>query len=261
MLDEALAHQLSDAVAATGHSPALDFLLSHARPCIYVIEGPQAQGKPDVTSRTGGDPDLAADTPWPFGIDRHHRPQGSADFIAQLSFAEIPRVQGLPLPEAGLLSMFVRRLGGNTVVALYEARPLDALSRRPSPQDIIEDPRVIEDPAPIAFRPGIDLPFDRAGFEIELFDRCGRTEPSGDLRAALLNHGTIGQIGGYAIDDGRDLASRAPREQGDPTTRGDSDWLLLFRLHLFEVVQLMVYIRPADLAARDFTRVWSTGVP
>ncbi|HEX8522317.1 MAG TPA: DUF1963 domain-containing protein [Tepidisphaeraceae bacterium] len=256
MLDASLAHKLWNAAAETGHTPIVDFLLSHARPCIYLVEGPDAEGGVGVSSRMGGDPDLGGDTAWPSGIDPSHQPAGSADFIAQLSFAQAPRVPGLPLPEIGLLSVFVRRLGGNTAVALYETRPLDALSRRAAPQDMIEEPRIIEEPCEIGFRSGIDLPFDRAGFERELFERCGRKESWGDLRAALGGDGTIGQIGGYAIEDGRDLAARAPRR-----TPGDSDWLLLLRLHLFEVVQLMIYIRPEDLAARDFNRVWSTGVP
>jgi uncharacterized protein YwqG len=86
-----------------GLSRIADQIEAAAKPSIYLTSGEESE---DPTSRLGGRPNLPKQMKWPVWK------RAPLPFVAQLDLAEIPKIEGLPLPSSGSLHFFYE--GGET---------------------------------------------------------------------------------------------------------------------------------------------------
>src|SRR4051794_17288699 len=102
MLRKTLRDHFAKAAAAAKLKSKTDALLEHAQECVHFFESPRTKPKPGL-SHIGGDPDLPDSPDWPKGLDDRGKPAGHADFLAQFDLAQLPAIDGLPLPHTGHL--------------------------------------------------------------------------------------------------------------------------------------------------------------
>lgn len=194
------------------------------------------------SSRLGGDPDLASNTPWP-QVDG--RPLA---FVAQLDLAALALVGcAPPLPAEGLLSLFVlpSDIGfGNTFAVLYAPSDSHLESAQP-PAALADGDRFVA----LALRPGHELslppPTARA------VQRLGLSDAEAAAYAEIVAHGDQPMH--------RVLGHPALIQTSDPRD-DDAELMLLMQIdsedangmHWGDCGRLYVWITARDLAARRF---------
>lgn len=156
----------------------------HARPAIAITRTRDDMRRGG--SRFGGAPDLPVGAEWPM------HGKGPYRFIAQIDLAELPALASNPLPQHGLLSLFVgddpsgddRDLfwgdPGYAVALLTE--PGAALAPRPPPPEVDAGTATA-----IAFAPTLDIPHDRYQVAAWPFDDDA-SDAYDALRGALHGH-------------------------------------------------------------------------
>jgi uncharacterized protein YwqG len=90
---------LDEQIAQHGLASCRDAIIESLRPAIRAIPRLDKPAQDDG-SRYGGRPLVEQGFEWPHGYD------GPLTFMAQINCAEIPRLPGITLPEAGLLQFF-----------------------------------------------------------------------------------------------------------------------------------------------------------
>jgi hypothetical protein len=243
--------------AESGFSNATELLLREARPCGYLIPTGNTDDFPMGATRMGGAPDLTSDRVWPTGLQDDDLESKNAQFLVQINLGDLAPIHDLVLPHIGLLSVFIRRVAGIQATLYFEAASHGSLERREPPSELIEDSPLVDEPEGLSLQSGFDLPFGRDGFEDELHGLCPNASES-KLRKMVSPPRAKGQVGGYAFDDrGRDMAIWA----ASADARTPSDWMLLLKFHLFDVIYLLIYCRRSDLMRGDFSRVRIGGLP
>ena len=148
-----------------------DYIVAQAAPCYaVVVDGPDAYTATGNT-RFGGDPDLPPAYPWPCDGDPNDTDSRFSNFIAQINFAELPRLAApAGLPSQGLLYLFVRSMESAaepvTLDALYFAGSLSSLRRveAPAPNRLCDEYLVDLQPQKTRVVPSISLPHYRKDF-------------------------------------------------------------------------------------------------
>jgi hypothetical protein len=179
----------------------------------------------------GGDPDLPAGATWPQGTPLEHReqpPRTNAIFLAQLNLADLPRWDGFPLPEAGLLSFFLTRVPESEAGSLHvrlipPGTPLCRLET-PDPSTLVDAYNERFHPRKVKAALGISLPVHDKPFRQRIEALCaasdeptaeeyldesliemdGRVAPGGKWFAQLLGY-AVGSVA-YEPDHHRQIA-------------------------------------------------------
>ena len=212
-----------------------DELMAEARECVHVHYGKPAKRVALGASRIGGNPDLPESVEWPDGM-HGGKAGGKAEFLAQFNLAELPEVEGLGLPRAGHLWLFVRdtSLCDPPVAVMYrdegEALAPRTKPGKPSKRDFgWRDLKM----APLKFSPGVSLPFSSKAFARKWESRSLPDDALNDLREALggdldsygPRDGIDGQIGGYSYQAEHDLCREIAIEQlGKPEYVYADEW-------------------------------------
>ncbi|WP_251858462.1 DUF1963 domain-containing protein [Herbiconiux sp. L3-i23] len=212
-------------------------LVEIARPAAYLGVEPASAGEPQG-SRLGGQPWLAAETPWP--TDEQGRPM---QFVLQIAVDDIPSEwAGRPLrpaswPGDGLLALFVGMSASSFDIphrVLLTSRSEGALREAPLSMEPTRLEVVFLDEVPSAaltVRPGWDLPrwasdewahLDEEVFEGE-HDAVGYESLEGLLNP-LSSADTIGRLFGHVAGVGAD-----PREDIEGRPEGTA-WQHLLTL-------------------------------
>jgi uncharacterized protein YwqG len=113
ILPSPLEKSLRREIATAELGPAAEFIVSRALPCVRFTDAGEMRTQRIGGTRFGGEPDLPQGEAWPQGSPvENGGPPGrtEANFLAQINLADLPKWQGCPLPEAGLLSFFLTRV-------------------------------------------------------------------------------------------------------------------------------------------------------
>jgi hypothetical protein len=112
MIRRELADRLVKEARRAGMRTGIDLLLAEARECAYIRRSKRSGARDEKAgaSHVGGWPDLPKDVEWPAGLDEKRKPHGHARFLAQINLADVPQVEGVPLPRRGHLWVFLRSL-------------------------------------------------------------------------------------------------------------------------------------------------------
>lgn len=214
-------------------------------------------------SKVGGAPYRPKNTPWPTAPDGR-----DLFFLAQLNFAEMPRLE--PFPEKGILQFFISDddLYG---MDFDDGENPDTFRVEFFPEPVMDEKQLVA-PAPLRdhdllphhpdesyplrfemaeeFMPATDYRFWQT-FGADFFQQFGEQEwtLTDEFNRAVNSQGH--KIGGYAY-----FTQDDPRRPEDPM-------VLLFQLDSDEKMDLMwgdmgvghFFIREKDLLARDFSRV------
>jgi hypothetical protein len=216
MISDLSREHLGGLARRTGFGSAVDLIFAEARECVYFANAADRwpEDERPGASRIGGLPDLPEGVDWPHGVNLEDQPWGFATFLAQFDLADLPEVDGLPLPRRGGLWLFARRWGYThaPMVAIYDAAPRN-LRPRPAPEGDWPEggPRAFR-ATPLRFRRGVSLPLYRRSFR-EALEAVGDDEDGlHDLVLALPGGESDGQVGGYSseteLDPYRHLAFR-----------------------------------------------------
>lgn len=196
---------------------ASDAILQNSSECHAMV----ATGPDDYTTlgntRFGGVPDLPTNVPWPSGSDPD-RPSYS-NFVAQINFSELPRLEEDVLPSSGILYLFVRHLDSAAAPVILDAIFHDGgsstLRRHPCPsQESLCDEYLVDlAPHRIESIPSVSIASFRRKFRQQI--ESSTVEIDGDdggmrlieLESDLHRDAQIGQILGYAntCDEQEDL--------------------------------------------------------
>ena len=136
MIRENFREQLITSAKKRGLGKAVDLLLAEAQECAYITIAKRRRPSDDEpgASRIGGMPDLPRNAQWPCGLDKNGKPFGYARFLAQFNLADIPALEGLPLPKRGHLWLFFQSLEDyNTihVAAIHDPNSKGLHTRKP----------------------------------------------------------------------------------------------------------------------------------
>lgn len=209
MVRQSIRERLVHFVRANAGEEFLELILNEAKECVDIFVRDNVPANTLGTSRLGGLPDLPADQVWPKGLDEHGKPWRYADFLAQLNFEEIPRMDGLPLPPKGHLWLFMRGWRNTQVslAAISELKSSSPLFVRELPTETewavfptlgLEDDRpMTTGTLPLRFEIGISLPFGKREF-VDAFGHAPRLANA--LYDAFQPSCLQGRIGGYAYD-------------------------------------------------------------
>src|SRR5688572_14127434 len=168
MIREELRRQVMDAAKNAGAGQATtELVLAHAAECAYVsapIKRLARDGKPGA-SRMGGLPDLPEHVEWPTATGETAKRRSHADFLAQFNLSEVPDLEGLALPRAGFMWVFVRDWHGDELAVIYDPAS-ESLKRRAVPAKAAKGGGGRNMPAtPIRFKRGVSLPVHRRSFQ------------------------------------------------------------------------------------------------
>jgi hypothetical protein len=258
MIRQTLAARLKK--LAKGAGEGLDLLMSEARECVYLFPEPLPEQVGTGLSRLGGDPDLAPDIEWPTGFGEQGQVVPEAPFLAQINFADLASMH-LPLPVAGLLSVFIRRISDIQAAVHYENRLTSVLGLRHAVSAYVDNNTIVDVPAALRFQLGIDLPYANFDFEKEISGLASEEFSLDDLREQLEPSTAIGQLGGYSLEDGGTDMTQWAAEGETGALSDPSQWYLLLKCHLFDVNQVLLFAPRDDLAAGNFSRVKCAGLP
>jgi len=244
--------------------PFRDKLLQTQMPCIKAISQNERQTTP-LESKVGGMPYLLKNAEWPV-----NRTGESLYFLAQINFADLPRVD--PFPEKGLLQFFIfndEHYGinfedgeeqENFRVVFYPDPVSDtsALQNKPVLPEADEDllPHHPDESYPLVFEPGLsyapttDYRFGQI-FGQDFFQQFGAREWDVIDAFGKSVNAQSHRVGGYAY-----FTQDDPRNANDPM-------ILLFQLDSDERMDLQwgdmgvgnFFIREKDLKALDFNKV------
>lgn len=243
--------------------PFREQILATRRPFVRAAALP-ARATTPWESKVGGSPYRPKDSAWPTASDG--RP---LFFLAQINFAEMPPTT--PFPQTGIVQFFINDddLYGmdfddgekqDTFRVLYFPEVVKDENRlqtdSPAPRDFEFLPHHPEESYPLQFAraeefmPQTDYQFWQT-FGADFFQKFGEKEWTLTDAYAKAVKADGHKIGGYAY-----FTQDDPRRPDDPM-------LLLFQLDSDEGMDLMwgdmgvghFFIREADLAARDFSRV------
>lgn len=208
--------ELNDAIANRRLQAVADEIRNNAAVCHALI----AAGEDDYSSvgntRFGGAPDLPVGVEWPADPDAGN--PAYSNFIAQINFAEIPRLPSDDvLPASGLLYVFVRYMESAAKPVLLDAIFYDgdpsALRRCPSPpEDSLRDEYLLGlVPQRIKAVPSISIASYRKAFRRHVDENTHEVNgDDGDMRrinleSDLHRNGQIAQLLGFAnAGDDRD---------------------------------------------------------
>lgn len=215
--------QLKAAASKTGFAKALDLLNREARPCAYMTpaQPASASDRAPGASRIGGLPDLPKAVDWPHGLDKEGRPHGYATFLAQINLADLPPIDGLPLPRGGVLALFSR--SWTCLAAVFSADPKELRPRAPPTEDqwghqAIRPRRAV----PLRLTAGLSLPL----YKKALLD--GLQSAGGDIGTLvreLVPEDEQGRVGGCPDDLERDpFRVMAFRQLGKPDMEFADYW-------------------------------------
>ena len=160
-------------------------------------------------TRFGGDPDLPTDLSWP--TDPEVVQPTYSNFIAQINFAELPRLTiDTGLPQCGILYLFIRYMesAADPVIldTLFFDGNIDSLVRRhvPDADSLCNDYLVDLIPQRIQAVPAISLANYRKQFRQHIEENTQEVDgEDGNLRRIYLDsdlrrEGQIGQLLGFA---------------------------------------------------------------
>ncbi len=234
------------------------------RAVVRILPKPAGPTQP-WQSKVGGTPYLPKDTAFPVSPEGRH-----LFFLAQINFAEAPPLP--PFPQQGILQFYISDddfwglnlddpADQSRFRVLYFSEPTtDAtklvtdFSFLPAYNDL---PLLLGKSFPIAFQPDVELmpAHDyrfHALFGDGFFEQFGdqEWEMYEEYMSLVFSEGH--KFGGYP-----DFSQEDPRDPNDPME-------LLFQLDSDDDIDCMwgdtgianFFIRPADLAARDFSKVW-----
>jgi len=194
--------QLKAAASKGGLSKALDLLSREARSCAYMTpaQRPGASDRGPGASRIGGLPGLPKEVDWPHGLDKQGRPWGHATFLVQINLADLPPIDGLPLPRAGVLALFSR--SWTRLAVVFTPDPKTLRTRKPPTESEwgFQAPR-LKRAVPLRFSPGVSLPLYRKSMVDGLLAAGGDI---GALMRALAPEDEQGRVGGCPVDLERD---------------------------------------------------------
>jgi hypothetical protein len=135
-----------------GLSRHQDAILERVRPAIYIQLGQAGLGQTGQ-SQIGGLPDLPASTPWPADAAS----QKSLCFILQINLAELPVTTANPLPNQGMLYLFVND-GNDDLEQVIFYTGNETLQSREQPTELTADWYDDLVPHTLGFALGADLP-------------------------------------------------------------------------------------------------------
>jgi uncharacterized protein YwqG len=243
--------------------PYRDQLLATRKPYIRITAQP-ARATAYRESKVGGSPYLPKDTAYPT------TPDGQAlVFLAQLNFADMPRLE--PFPERGILQFYIHDDD------LYGMDFDDG--ENPDSFRVLFFPEPAQDESALQTQFPLRDDYDLLPHHPEVshpltFELAEEVAPATDYQFwQIFGTGFFQQFGEQEWDL-QDAFGRAVRSQGhkvggyayftqDDPRRADDPMLLLFQLDSDEGMDLMwgdmgvghFFIREKDLIARDFSRV------
>jgi uncharacterized protein YwqG len=253
-------------------------ILATVKPAIAINLGNQEQGN-TRQSRIGGYPDLPASLTWPINT-KLNRP---LCFILQLNLAELPRFSENPLPDKGMLYLFLDENENDArQLILYQGNePLQSV-KLPEDTTFITDWYEDLTVHTLEFSLFADIPRwatdDFSTLETKLFGEDGDDEDRLNRLGMSLNDG-IGKLLGHVSGIGHD-----PKEDAYVVREVNPAWLYkynelrnnnvdlskaaawqnLLELHSDDDVNIMfgdagylqVLIHENDLAKQDVSRVY-----
>ncbi len=120
-LSAELAAKLRSAITKHKLDAVADHIFADAAECYAMVVNDKEDYATTGNTRFGGDPDLPASMEWPCDGDPSDPGSRFSNFIAQINFAELPPLfLGSPLPESGILYLFVRYMGSAAEPVLLE---------------------------------------------------------------------------------------------------------------------------------------------
>jgi uncharacterized protein YwqG len=174
-----------------------DLILESAADCYTMEIVDEDDYSAKGNTRFGGDPDLPKSFRWPCEGDQF------CNFVAQINFAELPRLPGgSPLPREGILSLFVRSMNSAAEPVLLDAHFFSGspseLRRTPcpNPEQMCDEYLVDLVPQRVRAVPSFSFPFFRKDFLAAL--EKDREFNWYDLAPDVEQRKQVGQLLGYA---------------------------------------------------------------
>lgn len=211
-----LEKKLRQEIATAELKPAADFIVSRALPCVRFTDVGEMRSHRVGGTRFGGEPDLPEGEAWPKGMPLEHRqePQRTnANFLAQVNLADLPRWQGCPFPEAGLLSFFLSRIpegeSGSLRVRLIPAGTPLVRVKTPEESTLVDAYNPPFKPRKVKPALAVSLPVHDEPFRKRIEELCEASqEQTGEefldeslieMKSSIGPKGWFAQLLGYAV--------------------------------------------------------------